>query len=311
MRHISFLVVSFLASSLSVHTCDNNAQKTDLNLDNKSVTDSAFSGILLSSPQLITFSALGHQLLAPQPVQCAFLTGLDLSKGSLRVFPIGAFAKAMPALKKLNLAYNKIISVASENDETRTPLFGDTIWCWSSRSLQELDVSHNQLAEFDLNIINNAPNLIKANFSHNPIAKIKIPEHETGEWGHLRHRQLCTVQLQNTSLSRAHRELLEKHSTRTTKEYEAAITGLTGWIIIASTFSALMVTLGNDGVGNLILNNPGLCMGYFMVSAFVVGPYIDYIIGRREIPENQRTYKQLILKFKSAGSNFENSQIPS
>jgi len=306
MKTVLF-TLSLLASSLSIHTSDENSKNAlHLNLNNKSLTDPAFSSILAAAPYAVTFSAQHHQLLAPQLVKdafkCEFLTELDLSNGDLMTFPIGAFAGAMPALKKLNLAHNQIISIASKNDEDYEPPFIAPIWRWNSKSLQELDVSHNQLTIFDLTIINNAPNLTSANFSHNTITEIKIPKWDVGEGGCLNHRQTCTVQLQNTLLKSAHRELLEKHSARTTEQYEAAITRGTGTTLIFSTAAALIGTLGLEGFMMLCANNVELCMGYLFINMLVAGPYIDYIIARRNIPENQRTYKQLIFKFEPAKS---------
>src|SRR5580692_6723047 len=127
-----------------------------VNYDNKNIDDRTLHESLILASNLVALTAQHNNLNNPQTTSCALLTTLKLNNGTIQKFSIGDWLNAMPALRTLKLAHNKITTIASANDISTltcggTCCGGEASWC--SKSLQELDISHNQLTEFNLNII--------------------------------------------------------------------------------------------------------------------------------------------------------------
>lgn len=278
-----------------------------INFDNKNLTDKELQNTLKITSNLVTLSAKYHILTSPQPMSASALTELNLSNGTLKLFPLGSFLELMP-LKKINLAYNHIASIASDNDETK--YYG---WCnngiqeckygccssalkWQSTTLQELTLNNNQLTELDMHIIDNLPNLTIAHFSDNPLAEVKVVNY-------IQKRQHCTINLHNAALSLESKNLLELNNKKETSLYgdnklNGCSVGFLSSFILG--FSGCMVYF----VNNISTLNPiasGLSAGVLIPAvSFFVGGTIGYNIGHCLTPADKRTYKPFTFDFGPA-----------
>lgn len=185
----------------------------------KDLDDTTLKSILTQAYNLETLVAQNNLLHQPRPQLCRDLSTIDFSNGKIKNFILGEWIDAMPKLRILNLAHNKISSIASDFDTERStcgPCGTKIIPSWSSSTLQEIDLSHNELTEFDLHIVDNATNLVKADFSHNKITTVVIPKA-------LRRRKVCKVYLHNNQLRDADKSALEKCNILNTQEYEDSL----------------------------------------------------------------------------------------
>lgn len=318
-----YVSIFVFLSSIVAYACDDDTRKRlldarddqeyisspasirSLNFDNKNINDATLHSALTKADNLITLSAQHNALQNPQPVVCKFLTKIDFTKGNIEIFRIGDWVTAAPNLEILKLAHNKISSIASDTD-TDIVLCGPCGQCtvnngghiWRSYALQEVDLSHNALTEFDLNILNNAPNVIKADFSNNQIAEIKIPRQHR-----ILHRQICTVLLHNNKLDQTAKAQLISCNRHITKEYEKSLrdapvlsgiigTGIGSSVCFGVFFGKLLV--GIDPlflVLGTVLGGAGVCA----LSTYVVMRTCGY-------QESKNTYKPFVFEFEVSKS---------
>lgn len=276
------------------------------NFDTKYITDHLLREFLAKATAVVTLSAKNNVLQNPQPVTSVYLTELNLSHGTLQSFPIGRFIVAMPRLKKIDLSYNQIVSIASNNDVQQQGGCDNPINPWNSFDLEQINVSNNKLTEFDLNLINNAPNMTHANFSDNPIAEVKTASEVSS-------RKCCIIVVSNTQLDKTKKQVLLKKCIQPTAKYNStvtcgAITGLFG-LLIAGGGISLGVGIGSHlpvAASNILI--PSLVFG-----GALVGGLAGCSIGHCVTPKNKRTYKAFTFDFgesdNSINANADYTQI--
>lgn len=300
MNSILFFLLS-MAIQTFIYPSDEIILKARTDLDDvksvrsmdcpKKLTDKVLDRILKKACNLESISAQGNSLQKPKHVSCAFLHTINFSNGTITKFPIGDWVIAIPHLKKLNLAHNKISSIASSTD-TVTVVNGKRYTSWESSLLEYLDLSHNKLTELDLHIIDNATKLEHADFSHNKIAQIKTPKK-------LNHRNLCHLILYNNQLSQDHKNILQKLNILDTEQYEAAqriglyAGGITGTALGMIESATLLPYALKDDSGILV----GICIGLACIipcGTMSLGYSIATIIM---LKKHTCTYNPLLLVF--------------
>lgn len=253
--------------------------------------DKTLNEALKNTPYLFTLTAPSNMLKNPNPIPCAYLETIDFSNGKIEKFILGEWIEVMPKLRVLKLRENNISSIASDFDTERStcgPCGRKTIPSWSSIALQEIDLSNNKLEEFDLNLLNNATNLVDANFSNNTITRVVIPKS-------LNHRKLCNVFLQNNQLKDSDKFALEKCNSLDTKQYEWSL-----W-----RYQAIGLTFGIlTGFGTVIKISSAvhslwtipIALGSFFAQAGV-GFILGHGIKKCEAYDTVHTYKPFIFVF--------------
>jgi hypothetical protein len=202
-----------------------------------------------------------------------------------------------PNLKILKLAHNQITCIAS-NDVTEriscTICGPEYKKAWHSDTLQELDLSHNKLTEFDLNLLNNAPNLTRTDFSHNEIRDVVVPKG-------IYHRQVCTVLLHHNQLGDAQKQLLYKNNSLYTKEYDNCIYratiygGVAGMLTGPFAVGTPIYIIYSVGVG---LASGGLALGT-TVGGLLIGRASARAIAHYCYPKNKRMYQPFALELEA------------
>lgn len=269
-----------------------------INLDNKQITDDTLRTLLAEACALVMLSAQHNRLQQPSPARCFCLTDIDFSNGTIETFSIGDWVTLCPQLAVIKLAHNKIRDTTSDNDATNriscTICGPEYQRAWHSDTLKELDLSHNELTVFDLNILNNAPNLIKADFSHNNIAAVIVPKSLSDR------EQPCTVLLHHNQLSDTHKQLLQQKNSLYTKDYKNKVGNAT----FGAGFTGLVIGGFGAGipVGNVIVHTLGVGMLGVLCGVMIGGGLVfgasACAIAHYCYPKNKRTYQPFALEFE-------------
>lgn len=315
MKSKIFLPILFSASSV-MYTCDEGTKLLlSVRADQNDVTsikslnfpkdldDATLKTALTQAYNVQTLIAQNNIMKQPKPVPCQGLSIIDFSNGTIEVFRIGDWVQAMPSLQKLNLAHNKISSIASINDAEQTscgPCGKHVLTSsWHSQTLQEIDLSYNELTEFDLHIVRNAKSLVKADFSHNKISTVVIPKE-------LRHRNVCKVFLNNNQLDSSSINLLEKFNVLNTEEYENSYEFHGGIGAITGTVTGIGSTIGVVFGAPLIQQYPGAAVAVGIINCLAqigAGWYLGYGVKKCTSCDTVNTYQPFILAFDNQKNN--------